>query len=67
MWYFLITFGFFGSVVGVCAIGFMLVGAGVNAIAETETEVTTLTCFHCGSETVVGRPRCEHCNGELQS
>ena len=52
---------------GIGAIVFLVVGAGVNTVAETEAESGTLDCFHCGHETSTGRKVCEHCGEELQS
>lgn len=40
--------------------------AGVETIADFEGHNATLTCFHCGNETQVGRKVCEHCHEELQ-
>lgn len=40
--------------------------AGVETIADFEGHNATLTCYHCGNETQVGRKVCEHCHEELQ-
>lgn len=56
-----------GLFMAVLAIGFMVLGAGVSTIAETDSDPATLKCFHCGRETLVGQKHCQHCGQELQS
>jgi hypothetical protein len=39
---------------------------GVASLTDMDRETPTLTCFHCGNATEVGRPHCQHCKKELQ-
>jgi hypothetical protein len=54
--------------ISIILIGVSLFGsaAGMASLSDMEIETPTLTCFHCGNETEVGRPHCQHCKKELQ-
>ena len=41
-------------------------GYSFGTIADFEGHNATITCFHCGQETQVGRKTCEWCHKELQ-
>ncbi len=70
MWFYYILYGpllFLGLILAVGAVCFLVLGTGVRTIAETDSELATLKCFHCGRETLVGQKLCQHCGQELQS
>ncbi|MDA0587358.1 MAG: hypothetical protein O2820_03250 [Planctomycetota bacterium] len=53
-------------VLGVLSLLAFTGSAGIESLADFEGHNATITCFHCGNETQVGRKVCEHCNEELQ-
>jgi hypothetical protein len=53
-------------VLGVLSLLAFTGSAGIETLADFEGHNATLTCFHCGNETQVGRKVCEHCHEELQ-
>ena len=63
MWVWLII-----AVIAVVLIGISLIGsaAGIASLTDMDRDTPTLTCFHCGNQTEVGRPVCQHCKQELQ-
>ncbi len=70
MWFYFLIYGpllFLCVLLAGGAVCFLLMGAGVRTIAETDSELATLKCFHCGRETLVGLKHCQHCGQELQS
>jgi hypothetical protein len=64
----MILWFFGGLLLTVLAGGAVLfaVAYGFGTIADIEGHNATMTCFHCGRETQVGRKTCEWCNEELQ-
>jgi hypothetical protein len=54
--------------IGAVILAISLIGgaAGVASITDMDKTTPTLTCFHCGNKTEVGRPLCQHCKKELQ-
>jgi len=62
------TWSLYSLVVLILAGGALLfvVAYASGIIGEHENDDATLTCFHCGRDTDVGRRRCQWCRKELQ-
>jgi hypothetical protein len=63
MWVWGIIFVIAGILIGVSLVGS---AAGMATLTDMDPDIPTLTCFHCGNQTEVGRHHCQHCKKELQ-